>query len=134
MKELYTYQLQELACQSAVQMLAGWALTYPLMGPILRAQSQNFILRLPAALSFATFLSVQGANWQRPSKTFHEIVSQPAPHGSYLRRSLREHFPVWWRDTSAQLHQNGYSLPEMHEYDRQTHMPKATSSFDTTRH
>ena len=58
MKELYTYQLQELACQSAIQFGAGWALTYPLMGPILRAQSQNFILRLPAALTFATFLSI----------------------------------------------------------------------------
>ena len=100
MKQLYAHQLQELACQGMVGMAAGWMLTYPLMGPILRAQSQNQILRLPAALSFATFLGVQSANWQRPSRTFHEIVSQPTPHGSYLRRSLREHFPVWWHQTS----------------------------------
>jgi len=112
----------------------GWALTYPLMGPILRAQAQNFILRLPAALTFATFLAVQGANWQRPSKAFHEIVAQPAPHGSYLRKSLREHFPVWWKETSEQLHKNGYSLPEMHEYDRQTKMPTSYSNFNTSRH
>ena len=58
MKELYCHQLQELATQSIIQMSAGWALTYPLMGPILRAQAQNFILRLPAALTFATFLAV----------------------------------------------------------------------------
>ena len=96
MKELYCHQLQELATQSIIHMGVGWGLTYPLMGPILRAQVQNWILRLPAALTFATFLAVQGQNWQRPSKSFHEIVSQPAPHGSYLRRSLKEHFPVWW--------------------------------------
>ena len=134
MKQLYASQLQELACQSAVNMAAGWFLTYPLMGPILRAQAQNQILRLPAALSFATFLSVQGANWQRPNRTFHEIVSQPAPHGSYLRRSLKEHFPVWWHDTSAQLHANGYSLPEMYEYDRSTAMPKNHAAFNANRY
>ena len=103
------------------------------MGPILRAQAQNFILRLPAALSFATFLSVQGANWQRPNKAFHEICCQPAPHGSYLRRSMREHFPVWWKETSEQMHKNGYSLPEMHEYDQQTKMPTSYSNFNTSR-
>ena len=103
------------------------------MGPILRAQAQNMILRLPAALTFAMFIQVQGANWQRPCKPFSEIVSQPAPHGSYLRRSLREHFPVWWQQTSAQLHANGINLPEMHEYDRQTNMPKNHNSFDTSR-
>ena len=134
MKELYCSQLQELATQSTLNTAAGWLLTYPLMGPILRAQAQNFILRTPAALTFACFLSVQTANWQRPSKAFHEIVSQPAPHGSYLRRSLKEHFPVWWRDTSAQLHENGLSLPEMHEYDRQTNMPNSFHNFDATRH
>ena len=96
MKELYTDQLQVLAAEATCNMVAGWALTYPLLGPILRAQAQNFILRTPAAVTFACFLSVQMANWQSPSKAFHEIVSQPAPHGSYLRRTLREHFPVWW--------------------------------------
>ena len=133
MKQLYATQLQELACQSGVNFAAGWLLTYPLMGPILRAQAQNFILRLPAALTFATFMSVQGSNWQRPNKAFHEIVSQPAPHGSYLRRTLKEHFPVWWHQTSAQLHANGYSLPEMYEYDRATTMPRSHTSFETTR-
>ncbi len=63
MKELYVNQLQHLATQTGVHFVAGWFLTYPLMGPILRAQAQNFILRLPAALSFAMFLNVQGANW-----------------------------------------------------------------------
>mmetsp|Transcript_7139 Transcript_7139/g.9954 ORF Transcript_7139/g.9954 Transcript_7139/m.9954 type:complete len:197 (-) Transcript_7139:94-684(-) len=133
MKELYQYQLQELACQSIASITIGWGLTYPLMGPILRAQAQNFVLRLPATLSFATFIAVQGANWRRPSPTFTDIVSQPAPHGSYLRRTLREHFPVWWRETSAQLHAKGLSLPEMHEYDRQTKMPTSYSNFNTTR-
>ena len=123
-----------MSTQAIIHLAVGWGLTYPLMGPILRAQAQNWILRLPAAMTFFTFLAVQGQNWQRPSKSFHEIVSQPAPHGSYMRRSLKEHFPVWWRDTSRQLHENGYSLPEMHEYDRQTQMPKSTTHFNPTRH
>ena len=67
MKQLYATQLQELACQFVCHTTVGWFLTYPLMGPILRAQAQNFILRLPAALTFATFLGVQSANWQRPN-------------------------------------------------------------------
>ena len=118
MKELYCSQLQALLSQGLIATAFGWGLTYPLMGPILRAQAQNFILRLPAALSFALFLSVQGANWQRPNKAFHEIMTQPAPHGSYLRRTLKEHFPVWWYQASEQLNENGYSLPEMYSYDK----------------
>ena len=134
MKELYSSQLQELMCQSIAHTLVGWGLTYPLMGPILRAQAQNFILRMPAALTIALFLSVQGANWQRPSKAFTEIVSQPAPYGSYLRRSLKEHFPVWWHETSQQLHEQGLSLPEMYHYDRQTNMPKSHTQFNAQKH
>ena len=63
MKELYVNQLQHLATQTSLHLAAGWFLTYPLMGPVLRAQAQNFILRLPAALTFAMFLNIQGANW-----------------------------------------------------------------------
>ena len=83
-------------------------------------------------MTFATFLGVQASNWQRPSKAFHEIMSQPAPHGSYLRRSLKEHFPVWWNDVSGQLHTNGYSLPEMTQYDKATEIPKTHTRFDPT--
>ena len=75
MKELYHTQLQELAAQTVCHMFISWGLTYPLMGPILRAQAQNWVLRLPAGLTFFSFLCVQGANWQRPNKAFHEIVS-----------------------------------------------------------
>ena len=133
MKELYCSQLQALLSQSIISLGVGWGLTYPLMGPILRAQAQNFVLRLPAALSFSFFLAVQGANWQRPDKAFHEIVSQPAPHGSYLRRTLKEHFPVWWYNASNQLNENGYSLPEMHSYDKATQMPKSATQFNPNR-
>ena len=118
MKELYRCQAQELSGQFVVHTAAGWFASFFLMGPVFKGWAQNFTMRLPAALTFATFLGVQASNWQRPSKNFHEIMSQPAPHGSYLRRTLKEHFPVWWHETSAQLHANGYSLPEMNEYDR----------------
>ena len=78
------------------------------------------IHRLPFALTFATFLGVQASTWDRPNKTFHSLVSQPAPHGSYLRKTLREHFPVWWNQVSSDLHKTGYNLPEMNEYDKAT--------------
>jgi len=64
---------------------------------------------------------------------FHEIVSQPAPHGSYLRRSIKEHFPVWWNEVSTDLNANGYSLPEMTQYDKQIEIPKTHTHFDASR-
>jgi len=90
------------------------------MGPIVKSATHGWMLRLPVALTIATFLGVQASAWERPNKAFHDLVSQPAPHGSYLRKSMREHFPVWWSQVSANLHANGYSLPEMNEYDKST--------------
>ena len=130
MKELYFWQLQEMSGQFVSHVLFGWALTYPLMGPIVKSSLHGWMLRFPVAMTFATFLGVQASNWQRPSKTFHEIMSQPAPHGSYLRRSLKEHFPVWWNDVSGQLHTNGYSLPEMPQYDKSVEIQKTHTRFD----
>lgn len=132
MKELYYWQLQELSGQFVAHVLVGWGLTYPLMGPIIKNMHFAWWLRFPAAATFATFLGVQATNWQRPSKSFHELMSQPAPHGSYLRRTLKEHFPVWWYETSMQLEENGYSLPEMPQYDKQTTMPNTHLKFDST--
>ena len=94
----------------------------------IRSSNEYYITTF--AMTFATFLGVQASNWQRPSKTFHEIMSQPAPHGSYLRRSLKEHFPVWWNDVSGQLHTNGYSLPEMPQYDKSVEIQKTHTRFD----
>lgn len=111
----------------------GWALTFPLMGPIVRGTAHGWLLRAPMTLTIGLFLGVQAANWDRPNKIFHEIISQPAPHGSYMRRSLREHFPVWWSQASAQLNSNGYSLPEMNEYDRSIEMPRASTNFNAQR-
>merc|ERR1712086_513116 len=71
------------------------------------------------------------AAWERPSTAFHELVSQPAPHGSYLRRTVREHFPVWWAQVSADLHADGYSLPEMNEYDKSTTIQRSHTQFDS---
>ena len=69
--------------------LAGWGLTFPLMGPVVRSAHHGFMLRFPIAMTIATFLAVQASNWQRPCKTFHEIMAQPAPHGTYLRRTIK---------------------------------------------
>ena len=59
-------------------------------------------------------------------------MSQPAPHGSYLRKSIAHHFPVWWSDVSKNLHENGYSLPEMNEYDKRTTIQETHTHFDAT--
>jgi hypothetical protein len=130
MKELYAWQLQELSGQFIVHTAVGWGLTFPLMGPIVKSATHGWYLRLPVALTFATFLGVQASAWERPSKAFHDLVAQPAPHGSYLRRSIKEHFPVWWNSVSANLHQNGYSLPEMNEYDKSTKIQNNHISFN----
>ena len=61
-------------------------------------------------------------------------MSQPSPHGSYLRKSIKEHFPVWWHDLSDQLNVNGYNLPEMNEYDKRVIMPNTHTRFDTTKY
>ncbi len=113
-------------------MLLGWGATFPLMGPIVRSAVHGWYLRFPMAMTFTTFFALQGANWYRPSKEFHELMCQPAPHGGYLRRTVAEHFPVWWKQVSADLHDNGYSLPEMNEYDKRTEFPRHESRFDAS--
>ena len=89
MKELYFWQLQELSGQGVAHLLFGWLITYPLMGPMFKSHAYNYLYRFPVAASIAFFLSVQASNWQRPGKSFHELMAQPAPHGSYLRRSIK---------------------------------------------
>jgi len=100
------------------------------MGPLVRGPAIGWTQRLPVALTIGTFLGVQAAAWERPSTAFHELVSQPAPHGSYLRRTVKEHFPVWWAQVSADLHADGYSLPEMNEYDKSTTIQRSHTQFD----
>jgi len=100
------------------------------MGPIVKSATHGWYLRLPVALTFATFLGVQASAWERPSKAFHDLMAQPAPHGSYLRRTVKEHFPVWWNSVSSNLHSNGYSLPEMNEYDKSTMIQNNHTAFN----
>lgn len=126
MKELYYWQLQELSGQAFVQGGVAVALSYLLSGPLIRSAHIGWHIRLPFFLTFFTFLQIQSSNWERPCKSFHDVMCQPAPHGTYLRRTLKEHFPIWWEKTSYQLHQNGYSLPEMNEYDKSVEMPRTT--------
>ena len=130
MKSLYRRQLGELSAGLFVTGLLGWGLTYPLMGPIVRSSVHAWYFRLPVATTFTCFIWQQQQYIGRPDKTFTEVMAQPAPHGSYLRRSLKEHFPVWWRDISATLAENGYNLPEMNEYDRIRFMPKSHTQFN----
>ena len=43
---------------------------------------------------------------------------------------MKEHFPVWWHDVSAQMHENGISLPEMNEYDKSTTIQNTHTKFN----
>ena len=131
MKELQLDQLQELSGQWAAHFAFGWLASYAIMGPVVRSATHGWLLRFPIGLSVSLFMGVQAANWARPNRTFHELMSQPAPHGSYLRRSVREHFPVWWHKVSAELYANGYNFPEMNEYDKATELPRIHTSFDS---
>ena len=132
MKELYHAQLQCLTTQFCMYTAAGWGLAVLLMGPIVKCATHGWMLRLPATLTFATFLGVQGQSHEKHCRAFHDLMAQPAPHGSYIRRVVKEHFPVWWNNVSAQLHKNGHSLPEMNEYDKSIHIQNAHNRFDTT--
>ena len=100
------------------------------MGPITRSFVHSWTLRAPVGLALTLFFHQQSQYMPRRSKIFNELMAQPAPHGSYLRRSIKEHFPVWWHDTSATLAKNGYNLPEMNEYDKIKHMPKSHTQFN----
>ena len=57
---------------------------------------------------------------------------QPNPHGSYVRKSIRHHFPNWWRDVNKTLEENGVNVMEMDSFDEKTDMPEITGKFDTT--
>ncbi len=89
MKELYFRQLQEMSSQAVCHILFGYALSIPLMGPIVKSATHTSYLRFPVVATIATFLALQASNWDRPSKPFHELMAQPAPHGSYLRKTLK---------------------------------------------
>jgi hypothetical protein len=43
---------------------------------------------------------------------------------------VRHHFPRWWKDISSSLHENGYNLKEMNEYDDKVDMPALGDKFD----
>ena len=58
MKELYHTQLQELQVQAMCHLAVGYAATFPIMGPMLRSSTHNWILRLPLTLTLTTFLAV----------------------------------------------------------------------------
>ena len=102
------------------------------MGPIVKSGVHGWFLRLPPAVTFATFLGVQAQAWERPSPSWDDIMKQPAPHGSYVRKSVRTHFPVWWNTISADLHAAGHNLPEMNEYDKAIGIQADHTKFDKT--
>ena len=89
MKELYYWQLQEMSAQAVSHVIAATGIAYMIMGPLVRSSHIGWSLRFPFMVTAGTFLSVQASNWERSSKHFHELMCQPAPHGSYVRRTIK---------------------------------------------
>ena len=81
-----------------------------------------------------TWVSLYQSNQKVPDKYFTQLVSQPAPHGNYVRNIIKTHFPYWWSNVSKQLYDNGMNLPEMNEYDLKTQMPDSKTYFDASRY
>ena len=74
MKELYRQQLAELSGQFVAHSLVGYGMALLLMGPRLKSPAHIWAFRLPAALTFASFLGVQAAEWERTSPQFHDLI------------------------------------------------------------
>ena len=102
-KELYSLHLRYCSIYWVMNASAGIFTSYVLMGPVIKNLNIHFATRFAPAVTFAFFYGVQMAQWERPCKAFHEIVSQPAPHGTYVRTLIKEHFPVWWYHVSKKL-------------------------------
>jgi hypothetical protein len=69
-----------------------------------------------------------------PSKTIHELITQPEPNGKYVRSVLKNQFPRNWSQISKQLHESGYNFKEMNEYSENVHMPDVTYKWDDSRY
>ena len=132
MKELYAWQMRELPLQAIAHLGFGYLFCYPFLGPFVKSAAHGWVIRLAPTLTFATYLALQSSAWERNCEPFHEVITQPAPHGSYLRQTVKHHFPMWWNTVSANLHANGYSLPEMNEYDKSTSIQEAHTQFDSS--
>ena len=132
-KDLYANQLGNMIWQTLSCFGLGYVATSIIMSPTIISPTNGYLLRLPMLAVLTSFLCVQSPHWMRPNQEFHEIMWQPNPHGSYVRKVVRFHFPKLWEDVSANLHENGYNLKEMNEYDNQVEMPELSEKFDTTR-
>lgn len=131
-KEMYCDHLRYCGIYWGFNLSAGMFTSYMLMGPVIKNLNIHFAHRFAPGVAFAFFFSIQLSNFARPNQAFTEIVCQPAPHGTYVRTVIKEHFPVWWYNVSKQMHAQGLSLPEMNEYDRQTEIPRTHTKFDAS--
>ena len=130
MQELYYWQVLDMIIQAGVSFGLGYAATFFVMGPVIKSGAHGKFLRFPFAALFGQFIAIQFSNVPRPAPAFNDVMCQPSPHGSYLRRSIREHFPAWWYTVSQNLHNEGFNFPEMNEYDKQEMIQKSHTSFN----
>ncbi len=114
-----------------MNLATGYLLAYPILGRFTRGVAHHSLtVNLGATIAIFTFLHLAYADFENKDKAFHEIMTQPNPHGSYVRKAIRHHFPCWWSDISLNLHANGYNLKEMNEYVAKTDMPEIRHKFD----
>ena len=66
------------------------------MGSFVRGSAGWIQYQFPAWVALTLFFKIQRAVRDKPSQDFHDLVAQPNPHGSYVRNTIRHHFPAWW--------------------------------------
>ena len=133
-------KMKQLAIQMQYRLaglnFAGFAFAYLLSFPVLKlpyaftAISRQ--IRIPFAFTFGAYFSMKLQEYPFSSRFYHDLMVQPAPYGGYMRKTVKNHFPVAWYYTSSHLHELGYSLPEMNEYDKSTQIPETHTTFDDT--
>ncbi len=91
---------------------------------------RHFKIYISLGLTIFTYHMANCYTW--PSKSFHEIITQPEPNGKYIRSLFSHNHPRTWGMISKDLHTQGYNFREMNEYSEKEIMPDVTNKFDNT--
>jgi hypothetical protein len=89
-------------------------------------------MRFNFALMMTVISYSIASTYSWPSKSFHDIITQPEPNGKYVRSTLKDQFPRHWSHISKDLHSLGFNFREMNEYNNKTEMPDVINKWDNS--
>ena len=107
-------------------------LTPKLMGTYIERVQYYRHFKIYISLGMTIFFYHWANCYVWPSKSFHEIVTQPEPNGKYVRSLLAHNLPRSWSMMSKDLHTQGFNFREMNEYSEKEVMPDVTNKFDNS--